>query len=56
MNSKRETNKRRDRSNGRDTEIKTRLFYFFFIAQLCAIFGMVVGVIFFILRLIDFIK
>ena len=34
----------------RDTEIKTKLFYLFFIAQICAIFGMVVGVLFFILR------
>lgn len=57
MKSKLEPNTRRSWSNNRrDTEIKTKLFYLFFIAQLCAIFGMVVGVIFFILRLIGFIK
>ncbi|UCH00651.1 MAG: hypothetical protein JSU78_01390 [Deltaproteobacteria bacterium] len=34
----------------RDNDIKTKLFYLFLIAQICAIFGMVVGILFLILR------
>jgi len=40
---------KRDRAYESDT--KTKLFYLFLIAQICAIFGMVAGIVFFILRL-----
>lgn len=41
----------RKRPYGRERDIREKLFYLFLIAQVCAIFGMVVGVLFFILRL-----
>jgi hypothetical protein len=47
----RETTTKR-RPYDRDRDIREKLFYLFLIAQVCAIFGMVVGVLFFILRLI----
>jgi hypothetical protein len=40
-----------NRANQRDSDAKTKLFYLFLIAQICAIFCMVVGILFFILRL-----
>ena len=40
----------RKRPYDRERDIREKLFYLFLIAQVCAIFGMVVGVIFFILR------
>ena len=39
------------RSYERDGDIRTKLFYLFLIAQVCAIFGMAVGILFFILRI-----
>ena len=41
------------RPYGRDRDIRERLFYLFLIAQICAICGMIVGVLFFVLRLIN---
>jgi len=55
MNSKIEPS-RRIKNSRQETDIKTKLFYIFFIAQICAIFCMVVGVIFLILRIINVIK
>jgi len=34
----------------RNTDTKTKLFYLFLIAQLCSLFGLVVGILFFVLR------
>jgi hypothetical protein len=45
-----ETTRKRPYDRARD--VREKLFYLFLIAQVCAIFGMVVGVLFFILRLI----
>lgn len=44
---------KRPNDRGRDT--REKLFYLFLVAQVCAIFGMVVGVLFFILRLLKLI-
>jgi len=41
----------RKRPYDRERDIREKLFYLFLVAQVCAIFGMVVGVIFFILRI-----
>ena len=43
------------RPRRRDVDTREKLFYLFFLAQVCAIFGMVVGVLFFILRLMKLI-
>lgn len=51
MTIQREATKRK-RPYDRERDIREKLFYLFLIAQVCAIFGMVVGVLFFILRLI----
>jgi hypothetical protein len=40
----------RNRPSERDRETKKALFYLFFIAQICSLFCMVVGILFFILR------
>ena len=40
------------RPYGRARDTREKLFYLFLVAQVCAIFGMVVGVLFFILRII----
>ena len=36
----------------REGDMKTKWFYLFLIAQFCALFGLVVGVAFFIVRLV----
>ena len=41
---------KRKRPYERDKNTKVTLFYLFFIAQICALFGLVVGILFFILR------
>jgi len=33
-----------------DSDTKTKLFYLFLIAQICSLFGLVVGILFFMLR------
>ena len=48
-----ETTRKRPYDRARDT--REKLFYLFLVAQVCAIFGMVVGVLFFILRLLKLI-
>jgi hypothetical protein len=40
------------RPRRRDVDTREKLFYLFLIAQICAIFCMVVGVLFFILRIL----
>jgi len=45
-----ETISKRFYSRKKDT--REKLFYLFLIAQVCAIFGMIMGVIFFILRIL----
>jgi hypothetical protein len=41
---------KRTRAYERDRDTKRTLFYLFFIAQLCSLFCLVVGILFFILR------
>ncbi|HUT70829.1 MAG TPA: hypothetical protein VMW89_09145 [Desulfatiglandales bacterium] len=41
---------RRNSAFQRDRDTRKRLFYLFFIAQICSIFCLVVGILFFILR------
>jgi len=41
---------KKQRPNKRDNNPKMALFYLFLIAQICAIFGLVVGIGFFIVR------
>lgn len=43
------------RPYGRARDTREKLFYLFLVAQICAIFGMVVGVLFFIMRLMKLI-
>jgi len=40
------------RKRAHESDTKTKLFYLFLIAQICSLFGLVVGVLFFILRLL----
>jgi hypothetical protein len=42
----------RKRVDNRAKDTREKLFYLFLIAQVCAVFGMVVGVLFFILRIL----
>jgi hypothetical protein len=44
---------KRNRTYERDRDNKTKLFYLFLIAQICAIFGMVVGVLFLFYGLLE---
>ncbi|UCE33243.1 MAG: hypothetical protein JSV55_07195 [Deltaproteobacteria bacterium] len=46
---------RRNSAFQRDRDTRKQLFYLFLIAQICAIFCMVVGILFFILRFLRFI-
>ena len=43
---------KRKRALDRDGDMRTKLFYLFLIAQICSLFGLVVGTIFFIVRLL----
>ena len=43
---------KRKKAYDREGDMKAKWFYLFLIAQLCALFGLVVGVVFFIVRLL----
>ena len=47
---------KRKRTYEQERDFKTKLFFLFFLAQICAIIGMVVGVLFFILRIFKLIS
>jgi len=38
------------RNRAYESDTKTKLFYLFLVAQICSLFGLVVGILFFVLR------